>query len=169
MDRMKPLASALALAVYGTGVLAQTGALEEVIVTASIGFATNTTPGVTAADMLRAADAAMYRAKGEGRDRIARFTDEVLDHSNQGLQTTNDLRRAINGDELVPYFQPIVDLAGGEVVGFEVLARWLHPDRGLLLPGQFLPVAEVRNADAAAALMREHLDRSDPLYTNSET
>ena len=114
--------------------------------TASIGFATNTTPGVTAADMLRAADAAMYRAKGEGRDRIARFTDEVLDHSNQGLQTTNDLRRAINGDELVPYFQPIVELATGDAK-FEVLVRWLHPERGLLGPEEFLSNAEASGLD----------------------
>ncbi len=114
----------------------------EVIVTASIGFATNSTPGISADDMLRAADAAMYRAKAGGRDRIARFTEDVRIESRQRLQTTNDLRRALGGAELVPYYQPIVDLASGEFVKFEVLVRWLHPERGLLTPGEFLPNAE---------------------------
>ncbi len=59
-----------------------------------------------------------------------------------GLRTSTELRRGLERGEIVPYFQPIVDLAGGQVVGFEVLVRWLHPDRGLLLPGQFLPLAE---------------------------
>ncbi len=107
----------------------------EVIVTASIGFATNSTPGISADDMLRAADAAMYRAKAGGRDRIARFTEDVRTESRHRLQTTNDLRRALGGAELVPYYQPIVDLASGEFVKFEVLVRWLHPERGLLTPG----------------------------------
>ena len=114
----------------------------EVVVTASIGFATNSESGITADDMLRAADAAMYRAKAGGRDRIARFTEDVRTESRQRLQTTSDLRRALVGAELVPYYQPIVDLASGEFVKFEVLVRWLHPERGLLTPGEFLPNAE---------------------------
>ena len=131
----------------------------EVIVTASIGFATNSTAGVSAADLLRAADAAMYRAKGEGRDRVARFTDEVLDHSNQRLQTTNELRRAISGDELIPYFQPIVELATGDVTKFEVLVRWMHPERGLLGPEEFLPNAEASGLmiDLGERILRDAL------------
>ena len=115
----------------------------EVTVTASIGFATNSAPGITADDLLRAADAAMYRAKAGGRDRIARFTDDMRDTSRRHLQTVNDLRRALGGAEIVPYFQPIVDLTTGDFVKFEVLVRWLHPERGLLAPREFLPDAGV--------------------------
>jgi EAL domain-containing protein (putative c-di-GMP-specific phosphodiesterase class I) len=57
------------------------------------------------------------------------------------LQTSTELRRGLERGEIVPYFQPIVDLDGGHVIGFEVLARWLHPERGLLPPAEFLPAA----------------------------
>lgn len=131
----------------------------EVIVTASIGFATNSTAGVTAGEMLRAADAAMYRAKGEGRDRVARFTDEVVEQSDRYLRTTNDLRRALAGDELVPYFQPIVELATGNITKFEVLVRWQHPERGLLGPEDFLPNAEMTGLmnELGARILRDVL------------
>ena len=115
---------------------------EEIVVTTSIGYASNRRLGMSAADLLRDADAAMYRAKSEGRDRIARFTGESGTSSAMALQTTNDLRRALAGDEIVPYFQPIVDLTSGEVVSYEVLVRWLHPERGVLGPSLFLPTAE---------------------------
>ena len=114
---------------------------QELIITASIGFAVNIA-GARAVDLLRDADAAMYRAKAGGRDRIAAFAPDSRGVLVDGLRTSTELRRGLERGEIVPYFQPIVDLAGGQVVGFEVLARWLHPDRGLLLPGQFLPLAE---------------------------
>lgn len=114
----------------------------ELVITASIGFAVNSEAGATADDLLRDADAAMYRAKAGGRDRIEEFTIDTRVSSIGALHTAAELRRGIERGEVVPYFQPIVDLAGGQVVGFEVLARWLHPERGLLLPGQFLPIAE---------------------------
>ena len=114
---------------------------QELIITASIGFAVNVA-GSRAVDLLRDADAAMYRAKAGGRDRIAAFAPDTRGVLVDGLRTSTELRRGLERGEIVPYFQPIVDLAGGQVVGFEVLARWLHPDRGLLLPGQFLPLAE---------------------------
>ena len=114
----------------------------ELVVTASIGFAVNSSSELTADELLRDADAAMYRAKAAGRDRVEAFTEETRAASVAALQTSSELRRGLERGEVVPYFQPIVDLEGGQVVGFEVLARWLHPDRGLLLPGQFLPMAE---------------------------
>ena len=114
---------------------------QELIITASIGFAVNSA-GSRAADLLCDADAAMYRAKAGGRDRIAAFAPETRGVLVDGLRTSTELRRGLERGEIVPYFQPIVDLDGGRVVGFEVLVRWLHPDRGLLLPGQFLPLAE---------------------------
>ena len=114
----------------------------ELVVTASIGFAVNASADLTADELLRDADAAMYRAKAAGRDRVEAFTEETRAASVAALQISSELRRGLERGELVPYFQPIVDLAGGHVVGFEVLARWLHPERGLLTPGQFMPIAE---------------------------
>ncbi len=114
----------------------------ELVVTASIGFAVNATTQLSADDLLRDADAAMYRAKAAGRDRVEAFTKETGEASVAALQTSGELRRGLERNEVVPYFQPIVDVDGGHVVGFEVLARWLHPDRGLLMPAQFLTMAE---------------------------
>jgi EAL domain-containing protein (putative c-di-GMP-specific phosphodiesterase class I) len=102
----------------------------------------NAAVGLRADDLLRDADSAMYGAKAGGRDRIAAYSAGSRPVTIDGLRTSTELRRGLERGEIVPYFQPIVDLAGGQVVGFEVLARWLHPDRGLLLPGQFLPLAE---------------------------
>ena len=131
----------------------------ELVVTASIGFAVNSGSDLTADELLRDADAAMYRAKAAGRDRVEAFTEETRAASLAALQTSSELRRGLERGEVVPYFQPIVDLEGGQVVGFEVLARWLHPDRGLLLPGQFLPMAEESGliVDLGAGILRDSL------------
>jgi len=131
----------------------------ELVVTASIGFAVNSASDLTADELLRDADAAMYRAKAAGRDRVEAFTEETRAASLAALQTSSELRRGLERGEVVPYFQPIVDLEGGQVVGFEVLARWLHPDRGLLLPGQFLPMAEESGliVDLGARILRDSL------------
>ncbi|RLE26214.1 MAG: hypothetical protein DRJ50_01410 [Actinobacteria bacterium] len=133
----------------------------ELVITASIGFAVNSQAGATADDLLRDADAAMYRAKAGGRDRIEEFTLNTRASSVGALQTAAELRRGIERGEVVPYFQPIVDLAGGQVVGFEVLARWLHPERGLLLPGQFLPIAEEAGlmVDLGGRILRDSLSQ----------
>jgi diguanylate cyclase (GGDEF)-like protein/PAS domain S-box-containing protein len=114
----------------------------ELFVTASIGIATNVDGGMTPTDLLRDADAAMYRAKASGRDCVESSEAGVHETSAKALRTAGELRRGIERGEIVPYFQPIVDLATGHVLGYEVLARWLHPDRGLLVPGEFLPLAE---------------------------
>jgi diguanylate cyclase (GGDEF)-like protein/PAS domain S-box-containing protein len=114
----------------------------ELVITASIGFAVNSTEQLTADDLLRDADAAMYRAKAAGRDRVEEFTNATREASVAALQTSGELRRGLERNEVVPYFQPIVEVDGGHVLGFEVLARWRHPERGLLMPGQFLAMAE---------------------------
>jgi diguanylate cyclase (GGDEF)-like protein/PAS domain S-box-containing protein len=114
----------------------------ELFVTASIGYSTNVDAGMTPNDMLRDADAAMYRAKARGRDCVEAFEAGGYETGVQALRTAGELRRGIERDEIVPYFQPIVDLESGRVLGYEVLARWLHPDRGLLTPNHFLPLAE---------------------------
>ncbi|MEN9645292.1 MAG: hypothetical protein RL238_1961 [Actinomycetota bacterium] len=114
----------------------------ELFVTASIGITISDREGVTTGDMLRDADAAMYRAKARGRDCVEVFSPGSHDASVLTLRTTNELRRGLDRGEIVPYYQPIVQLENGHLIGFEVLARWRHPDRGLLGPEQFLPMAE---------------------------
>ncbi len=132
---------------------------QELVVTASIGFAVNVGKQITADDLLRDADAAMYRAKAAGRDRVEAFTAATRRASIGALQLASELRRGIERHEIVPYFQPIVDLATGDAVKFEVLARWLHPERGLLMPGEFLPTAEAAGlvVDLGAAILRDSL------------
>ena len=114
----------------------------ELVVTASIGFATNTRPGMTADELLRDADMAMYEAKRGGRDRIARYSERSRTKSVNTLQTVTELRKGLDRGELAPWFQPIVDLASGQIVKFEVLVRWEHPERGMIAPDRFLPTAE---------------------------
>ncbi len=114
----------------------------ELFVTASIGYSTNVDAGMSPNELLRDADAAMYRAKARGRDCVEAFEAGGHETGVQALRTAGELRRGIERHEIVPYFQPIVDLESGRVLGYEVLARWLHPDRGLLTPNHFLPLAE---------------------------
>jgi diguanylate cyclase (GGDEF)-like protein len=111
----------------------------EVYVTASIGIVRG---NAEAEELLRNADVAMYRAKAEGSGRYAIFEPsmraEVLDR----LELEADLRRAQERGELEVHYQPIVALVDGELAGFEALARWRHPQRGLVPPPAFIPVAE---------------------------
>ena len=114
----------------------------ELFVTASIGYSMNHRDGTTAAELLRDADGAMYRAKSRGRDCVEAYAVGSHETTALALRTATQLRRGIERGEIVPYYQPIVELTTGHVVGFEALARWLHPERGLLGPDQFLPLAE---------------------------
>ncbi|MEP6632888.1 MAG: EAL domain-containing protein, partial [Luteimonas sp.] len=93
-------------------------------------------------DMLRDADAAMYRAKARGRDRSAMFDEAMRVEALRLLDLEADLRRAILGDAFQPYFQPIVRLADGAVLGHEALLRWNHERRGALRPAEFIGVGE---------------------------
>jgi diguanylate cyclase (GGDEF)-like protein/PAS domain S-box-containing protein len=128
----------------------------ELYVTASIGITTADRPDVTTTELLRDADAAMYRAKARGRDRVEVFAPGTHDATVLTLRTTNELRRGLERGEIVPYYQPIVQLDNGHLIGFEVLARWRHPDRGLLGPDQFLPMAEETGliGDVGATVLR---------------
>ena len=114
----------------------------ELYVTASIGITINDREGITTTEMLRDADAAMYRAKARGRDCVEIYSPGSHDASVLTLRTSNELRRGLERGEIVPYYQPVVQLDTGQLMGFEVLARWRHPDRGLIGPDQFLPMAE---------------------------
>ncbi|HVI58403.1 MAG TPA: EAL domain-containing protein [Luteimonas sp.] len=93
-------------------------------------------------DMLRDADAAMYRAKAHGRDRSALFDEEMRAEATRLLDLEADLRRAILADAFEPHFQPIVRLSDGGVVGHEALLRWNHELHGPLPPGEFIGVGE---------------------------
>ncbi len=130
----------------------------ELFVTASIGIAVAET-GASTSDLLRDADAAMYRAKARGRNCVEVFAPGSHETSVLTLRTSNELRRGLDRNEIQPYFQPIVGLADGRLRGFEVLARWRHPERGLLPPEQFLPMAEETGlvVEVGAAVLRESL------------
>ncbi|MGH9266760.1 MAG: EAL domain-containing protein, partial [Acidimicrobiales bacterium] len=113
----------------------------ELAVTVSIGIAT-AGPGDNAESLLRDADAAMYRAKEAGRDRCLMFDGAMRAGATARLETEGALRAAIERGELEVHYQPIVDLTSRLVVGVEALVRWEHPERGTILPDEFIPVAE---------------------------
>ncbi|MBE9033858.1 two-component system response regulator [aff. Roholtiella sp. LEGE 12411] len=92
--------------------------------------------------LLRDADTAMYRAKAQGRARYHVFDPVMYQEAIQLLELENDLRRAVERQEFRVYYQPIISLATGKISGFEALVRWQHPIRGLVAPGEFIPVAE---------------------------
>ena len=110
--------------------------------TASIGVALAAGPDVTAETVLADADTAMYRAKERGKARWELFDDGMRTRLVQRFETEHALHDAVRAGQLRLHYQPIVELAGGRVIGAEALLRWEHPRRGLLLPEQFLAVAE---------------------------
>jgi predicted signal transduction protein with EAL and GGDEF domain len=115
---------------------------KEMFTSASIGIAYADTQYTRAEELLRDADAAMYRAKAHGRQRHEVFDERLRTEALRALDLESELRRAIVRAEFEPHFQSIVSLADGSVVGYEALLRWRHPERGLLLPEDFLAAAE---------------------------
>ncbi|MBA2238047.1 MAG: EAL domain-containing protein [Lysobacter sp.] len=108
----------------------------------SVGIALHPDDGSDAEALLRQADTAMYAAKAEGKNRFAFFTPRMTRDSRAALRLRHELRLAIERDEIGPHYQPRVALPSMQVVGFEALARWCHPTRGLLQPAQFLGLAQ---------------------------
>jgi diguanylate cyclase (GGDEF)-like protein/PAS domain S-box-containing protein len=108
---------------------------------ASIGVA-RSVRGTTAEDLLRDADLAMYRAKDRGGSRFEVFDADLRERVMDRMSLEVALRAAVDADELVLHYQPIVDLATGALEGFEALLRWQHPERGLVGPAEFIPIAE---------------------------
>jgi diguanylate cyclase (GGDEF)-like protein len=113
-----------------------------VTITASIGIATNIHEDDGAEELLRHADAAQYRAKEGGRSRIEVFDIEFRESLARRLDDEQELRDALDAEQITAWYQPIVDLATGRIVGAEALARWRHPDLGVLEAPHFVPLAE---------------------------
>ena len=120
---------------------------QEIVVTASVGISLSTLeapPGEDAHEnmLLRDADTAMYQAKANGKGRYEVFDRSMYSRALERLKLESDLRRALEQGELRLYYQPKVWLKTGEVFAMEALVRWKHPERGLLLPSQFISLAE---------------------------
>jgi diguanylate cyclase (GGDEF)-like protein/PAS domain S-box-containing protein len=113
----------------------------ELFVDGSVGIAEARGP-MTLDEVLRDADAAMYSAKRKGKGSYEVYKESLHADVLQQLELSSELRRALHREELVLHFQPVVILPRGEVVGMEALVRWNHPTRGLVPPGDFIPVAE---------------------------
>jgi diguanylate cyclase (GGDEF)-like protein/PAS domain S-box-containing protein len=115
---------------------------QELYVTASVGVACTQQTDVTGQELLRQADVALYQAKAGGRA-CALLYDPAMDTNTEArLGLENDLRRAVERQQLVLHYQPDVDLATGQVTGVEALVRWQHPRLGLVPPLEFIPLAE---------------------------
>jgi diguanylate cyclase (GGDEF)-like protein len=112
------------------------------LVTASVGIASFPRDASTAEELLKKADAAMYQAKNLGRNRIAYWQSGMSAEGIERASLEHRLREALEGGELVLHYQPVVDVTRGRVVGAEALLRWKHPELGLVLPGEFLTLAE---------------------------
>jgi predicted signal transduction protein with EAL and GGDEF domain len=114
----------------------------EVFITTSIGISLYPDSGSDPETLLRNADAAMYHAKEQGRNGYRFFSTALNSRIRDRLALKNELSRAIEQDELTLHYQPRLELHTGSIVGAEALVRWQHPQRGLIAPGEFIPLAE---------------------------
>ncbi|MGK7898555.1 MAG: EAL domain-containing protein [Xenococcus sp. (in: cyanobacteria)] len=110
--------------------------------TASIGIVLGSTEYQQSSELLRDADTAMYRAKGLGKARHEIFNEQMHIHAIQRLELENDFREALELNQFVLFYQPILRLTTGQISGFEALVRWQHPVKGLIYPNDFIPLAE---------------------------
>ena len=151
---------------------------QEVFSTVSIGIAVSRPDYQRAEDLLRDADIALYRAKRAGKARHAIFDKTMHEKALAQLQMETALRRGMAREEFRVYFQPIVRLGDGALVGFEALVRWERPGQGLTLPGQFIPLTEETGLVSALGLWvmkealtqlrswRMTLPQAEPLYVS---
>lgn len=114
----------------------------ETIITCSIGVVMCSGTGLSAQDILREADSAMYRAKEHGKNAIEISVSKDRQRISTELKFSNDLHRALNTHQIKVFYQPIVSLMNNEIIGFEALSRWIHPKKGIISPDEFIPLAE---------------------------
>ena len=114
----------------------------DVFASASIGIAVGPANYATADEVLRDADTAMYRAKAFGKGRSEVFSTAMREEALERLQLETAVRHGLERHEFLPYFQPIIEMRTGRLAGFEALLRWRHPDRGIVLPADFIQVIE---------------------------
>ena len=114
----------------------------EISISASIGISIYPDDSVDIEDLIKFADIAMYRAKENGRNNYLFYSNDMNVRSIDKLQLESDLRRAMDRKELLLHYQPQADIHTGEMTGAEVLVRWQHPEKGMISPGQFIPLAE---------------------------
>lgn len=115
---------------------------QQLFISASIGISLFPGDALSAEQLLRNADSALFKAKSDGREGYALYTEELTAHAQQRVRLASELRRAIQQDELRVFYQPIYDLHDSRILGVEALVRWQHPQRGLVPPGEFIPIAE---------------------------
>ncbi|MGZ5149184.1 MAG: putative bifunctional diguanylate cyclase/phosphodiesterase [Burkholderiales bacterium] len=114
----------------------------EIVVSASIGIAVYPLDGSDAESLLKNADAAMHHAKEQGKNNYQYYNGEMNSSALERLALESDLHRALERNEFTLHYQPKIELIGGSIVGVEALIRWRHPERGLVSPVEFIPVAE---------------------------
>lgn len=115
---------------------------QTLFINVSIGISLFPNDAAGAEELLRHADAALFKAKSQGRESYAMYNEELTAHSRQRVELASELRRAIEQNELRVFYQPIHDLQTRRIQGVEALVRWQHPERGMVSPGEFIPVAE---------------------------
>lgn len=114
----------------------------ELTVSTSIGISVSPSDGQTTEELLRNADAAMYRAKRDGRNTFMHYTPDMTERALERLSMESDMRSALMREEFHVVYQPQVDMRTGELLGVEALLRWEHPTKGFISPAQFIPIAE---------------------------
>ncbi|WP_315339215.1 phosphodiesterase DibA [Pseudomonas grimontii] len=114
----------------------------QLFISASIGISLFPNDALSAEQLLRNADSALFKAKSVGREGYALYTEELTAHAQNRVEIASELRRALEQQELRVYYQPVHDLHTSRLIGVEALVRWQHPERGLVPPGDFIPIAE---------------------------
>ena len=114
----------------------------ELNVSASIGVALSPEDGDEINNLMKHADAAMYHAKGAGRNNVQFFTRSITQASMERIELGHAMNRALEQRQFVLHYQPLVDFATGNIVSLEALVRWQHPEKGLIPPDTFIPIAE---------------------------
>ena len=114
---------------------------QEIVITASIGISMYPADGSDVSNLLRHADTAMYRAKNTGSG-FCYYEPAMESALSERMKLENDLRRALERNEITVFYQPVIDTVSGTMVGVEALVRWLHPEHGIVSPANFIPIAE---------------------------